>query len=185
MHYQNNCRNRCIPQITAIYECVGIANKYKIPVIADGGIKYSGDITKAIAAGAACVMVGNLLLEQMKAQAKLYFLEGRRFKIYHAMGSLAAMKRGSKDRYFQDSIKEESKLVPEGVEGRVPYRGSLPGCVLQLIGGLKAGMGYVGAHNIKELQTKTKFIRITPAGLQESHPHNITLTAEPPNYWLG
>ncbi|MEI6845862.1 MAG: IMP dehydrogenase [Candidatus Firestonebacteria bacterium] len=172
-----------VPQITAVYECSKMAKKYKVPVIADGGIKYSGDITKALAAGASSVMIGNLFAGTDEAPGETVFLEGRRFKMYHGMGSLAAMKKGSKDRYFQDEV-ENQKLVPEGVEGRVPYRGSISNSVLQLIGGLKSGMGYCGAVSIKELQANAKFIRITPAGLQENHPHNITITSEPPNYWL-
>jgi IMP dehydrogenase len=172
-----------VPQITAVYECSEMAKKYKVPVIADGGIKYSGDIPKALAAGASSVMIGNLFAGTDEAPGETVFLEGRRFKMYHGMGSLAAMKKGSKDRYFQDNV-ENLKLVPEGVEGRVPYRGSISNSVLQLIGGLKSGMGYCGAGSIKELQAKAKFIRITSAGLQENHPHNITITSEPPNYWL-
>ncbi len=172
-----------VPQITAIHECSEAAKKYKIPVIADGGIKYSGDIPKALAAGASTVMIGNLFAGTDEAPGETVFLEGRRFKMYHGMGSLAAMKKGSKDRYFQDNV-DNQKLVPEGVEGRVPYRGSISASVLQLIGGLKSGMGYCGAASIKDLQTKAEFIRITTAGLQENHPHNITITSEPPNYWL-
>ena len=172
-----------VPQITAVYECSEVAKKYKVPVIADGGIKYSGDIPKALAAGASSVMIGNLFAGTDEAPGETVFLEGRRFKMYHGMGSLAAMKKGSKDRYFQDAV-ENQKLVPEGVEGRVPYRGSISNSVLQLIGGLRSGMGYCGVVSVKELQTKAKFIRITSAGLQENHPHNITITSEPPNYWL-
>jgi IMP dehydrogenase len=172
-----------VPQLTAVYECARIAKKYKIPVIADGGIKYSGDIVKALACGADAVMIGNLFAGTEEAPGEMIFLEGRRFKVYRAMGSLSAMKMGSKDRYFQENV-ESSKLVPEGVEGRVPYRGSLAGIVLQLIGGLKSGMGYCGAKTIKELQKKAEFIGITSAGLQESHPHNVTITSEPPNYWI-
>jgi len=172
-----------VPQITAVYECSEMAKKYKVPVIADGGIKYSGDIPKALAAGASSVMIGNLFAGTDEAPGETVFLEGRRFKMYHGMGSIAAMKKGSKDRYFQDEV-ENQKLVPEGVEGRVPYRGSISNSVLQLIGGLRSGMGYCGVRTIKELQTNAQFIRITPAGLQENHPHNITITSEPPNYWL-
>ncbi|MFH1824787.1 MAG: IMP dehydrogenase [Candidatus Firestonebacteria bacterium] len=172
-----------IPQLTAIYECARVAKKYKIPVIADGGVKYSGDIIKALASGADCVMVGNLFAGTEEAPGEMIFLEGRRFKVYRAMGSLSAMKKGSKDRYFQEDV-ETAKLVPEGVEGRVPYRGSLSGIVLQLVGGVKSGMGYCGAKTIKDLQAKAEFIGITSAGLQESHPHNVTITSEPPNYWI-
>ena len=172
-----------VPQITAVYECAQVAKKYKVPVISDGGIKYSGDIVKALAVGASSVMIGNLFAGTDEAPGEMVFLEGRRFKLYHGMGSLAAMKRGSKDRYFQDGV-EASKLVPEGVEGRVPYRGSVATNVLHMIGGLRAGMGYCGTKTIKELHAKAQFTRITPAGLQESHPHNITITSEPPNYQI-
>lgn len=172
-----------VPQFTAIYECARISNKKNIPIVADGGIKYSGDIVKALAAGASSVMIGNLFAGTDDSPGEVVLLEGRRFKVYRAMGSLSAMKAGSKDRYFQDEVSEK-KLVPEGVEGRVPYRGTLSVCVLQLVGGLRAGMGYCGAKNIKALQKNAKFIRITPAGLSESHPHNVTITSEPPNYWL-
>jgi len=173
-----------VPQLTAIYECSQIARQYKIPVIADGGIKFSGDIVKALAAGASTVMIGNLFAGTDESPGEVVFLEGRRFKVYQAMGSIAAMKRGSKDRYFQED-ESAGKLVPEGVEGRVPYRGSLAGTVLQLTGGLRSGMGYCGARTISELQEKARFIRITPAGLAESHPHHVTITSEPPNYWIG
>ena len=172
-----------VPQVTAIYDCVKVAQKNKVPVIADGGIKYSGDVVKALAVGASAVMIGNLFAGTDEAPGEMVFLEGRRFKLYRGMGSIAAMKQGSKDRYFQEGV-EASKLVPEGVEGRVPYRGSLAANVLYLIGGLTQGMGYVGAKNIKELRENAEFVRITPAGLTESHPHNITITSEPPNYWI-
>ncbi|WP_414480184.1 IMP dehydrogenase [Caldicoprobacter sp.] len=168
-----------VPQITAIMECAEEADKYGIPIIADGGIKYSGDIVKAIAAGASVVMVGNLLAgtEESPGETELY--QGRRFKVYRGMGSLGAMAAGSSDRYFQEDAK---KLVPEGVEGRVPFKGPLADTVYQLMGGLRAGMGYCGARNIEELRKNAKFIRITNAGLRESHPHNIYITKEAPNY---
>jgi IMP dehydrogenase len=172
-----------VPQLTAVYECVQAAKKADVPIIADGGIRYSGDIVKAMAAGASCVMLGNLLAGTDESPGEVVFLEGRRFKIYHAMGSLAAMKRGS-DRYPQ-SDREGQKFVPEGVEGRVAYRGTLASCVFQLVGGLKAGMGYAGAKSLPDLRNKARFVRITNAGLQESHPHHIAITSEPPNYWLG
>jgi len=168
-----------VPQITAIYDVACVATKYGIPVIADGGVKYSGDITKAIAAGADTVMIGSLFAgcEESPGESEIY--QGRRFKVYRGMGSLAAMEKGSKDRYFQEGSK---KLVPEGVEGRVPYKGPLHDTVFQLIGGLRAGMGYCGCRTIEELQKNGQFIRITNAGLRESHPHDIIITKEAPNY---
>ncbi len=170
-----------VPQITAIVECAEEAQKYDIPIIADGGIKYSGDITKALAAGASSVMLGSLLAGTEESPGEIEIYQGRSYKVYRGMGSLGAMREGSMDRYFQDN---PEKLVPEGVEGRVPYRGPLSETIFQLIGGLRAGMGYCGVRNIKELQTKTKFIKITNAGLQESHPHSVIITKEAPNYSL-
>jgi len=170
-----------VPQITAILECAEEAKKHGIPIIADGGIKYSGDITKALAAGANTVMLGSLLAGTEESPGEIEIYQGRSYKVYRGMGSLSAMKEGSMDRYFQDDPK---KLVPEGVEGRVPYRGPLSETIYQLIGGLRAGMGYCGVRNIEELQTKTKFIRITSAGLRESHPHSVVITKEAPNYSL-
>jgi len=171
-----------VPQITAIIECRKVADKYGIPLIADGGIKYSGDITKAIAAGAHAVMIGNLLAGTDESPGEIVLFQGRTYKVYRGMGSLEAMKKGAKDRYFQAEIEEESKLVPEGIEGRVPYRGSVSANVFQLIGGLRAGMGYVGCASIKELREKARFIKITSSGLKESHVHNIIITKEAPNY---
>ncbi|MEO0184203.1 MAG: IMP dehydrogenase [candidate division WOR-3 bacterium] len=168
-----------VPQVTAIMECSRIAKRYRIPIIADGGIRYSGDIVKALACGADCVMIGNLFAGTEESPGETILLEGRRYKEYRAMGSLSAMRRGSADRYFQEAAK---KLVPEGVEGRVPYRGLVKDVIFQLIGGLKSGMGYCGAKDIKTLQKKARFIRISPAGLRESHPHDITITKEAPNY---
>jgi len=168
-----------VPQITAVYECYQEAKKYNVPIIADGGIKYSGDITKAIAAGGSVVMLGSLLAGTEESPGEIEIYQGRSYKVYRGMGSIGAMKRGSKDRYFQG---ESLKLVPEGVEGRVPYKGPLSDTIFQLIGGLKAGMGYCGCKNIEELQTKTRFIRITNAGLRESHPHGVHITKEAPNY---
>ena len=168
-----------VPQVTAIMECARVAKKYNIPIIADGGIRYSGDIVKALACGASCVMIGNLFAGTEESPGETILLEGRRYKEYRAMGSLSAMKRGSADRYFQETAK---KLVPEGVEGRVPYRGYVKDVIFQLIGGLKSGMGYCGAKDIKTLQRNAQFIRISPAGLRESHPHDITITKEAPNY---
>ncbi len=168
-----------VPQITAVMECAKVAKEYDVPLIADGGIKYSGDLTKAIAAGGSTIMIGSLFAgtEESPAEEELY--EGRRFKVYRGMGSLASMKKGSMDRYFQ---KDAQKLVPEGVEGRVAYKGALGDVVFQLLGGLRAGMGYVGAKNIEALQSNTEFMRITSASLIESHPHDISITKEAPNY---
>ena len=168
-----------VPQITAIYDAACAAAKYDIPVIADGGIKYSGDIVKALAAGGNVVMIGSLVAgcEESPGESEIY--QGRQFKVYRGMGSLGAMGKGSQDRYFQSGFK---KFVPEGVEGRVPYKGALSETVYQMIGGLKAGMGYTGCKNIEELHSKAKFIRITGAGLKESHPHDIYITKEAPNY---
>ncbi|MBJ6361746.1 IMP dehydrogenase [Paenibacillus sp. GCM10012307] len=170
-----------VPQITAIYDCASVAREYNIPIIADGGIKYSGDITKAIAAGASAIMVGSLLAgtEESPGESEIY--QGRRFKVYRGMGSLGAMKEGSKDRYFQEN---ENKLVPEGIEGRVAYKGPLADTVHQLMGGLRSGMGYCGTSTIEELQNDTQFVRITGAGLRESHPHDVQITKEAPNYSL-
>jgi len=169
-----------VPQITAIHECSQQAKKYGKPVIADGGIKYSGDITKALAAGASTVMLGNLLAGTEESPGDLEIYQGRKYKVYRGMGSLGAMRSGSADRYFQED--HTDKLVPEGVEGRVPYRGQVSEIIFQLVGGLRAGMGYCGVKNIEELQTKTRFIRITSAGLRENHPHSVDITKEAPNY---
>lgn len=168
-----------VPQVTAIYDAACEAQKYGIPIIADGGIKYSGDIVKALAAGGDVVMIGSLFAgcEESPGETELY--QGRRFKVYRGMGSLAAMGEGSRDRYFQQDVK---KLVPEGVEGRVPYKGPLSDTVYQLMGGLRSGMGYTGCADVGELHTKAKFCRITGAGLRESHPHDIQITKEAPNY---
>lgn len=168
-----------VPQITAIYDSAEMADKYGIPVIADGGIKYSGEIVKAIAAGGSVVMVGSLVAgcEESPGETEIY--QGRQFKVYRGMGSLGAMNKGSADRYFQNGTK---KFVPEGVEGRVPYKGPVSDTVYQMMGGLRSGMGYVGCHNIQELRTNAKFIKITGAGLVESHPHDVHITKEAPNY---
>jgi len=170
-----------VPQITAIYDCATAAREYGVPIIADGGIRYSGDIVKAIAAGAHAVMLGSLFAgcEESPGESEIY--QGRRFKVYRGMGSLGAMQAGSKDRYFQEN---ERKLVPEGIEGRVPYKGPVADTVYQLIGGLRAGMGYCGVKNLDELRENTRFIRITNASLRESHPHDIQITKEAPNYHL-
>ena len=168
-----------VPQITAIYDCACAAAKYGVPIIADGGIKYSGDIVKALAAGANTVMLGSLLAGCEEAPGDVEIYQGRSFKVYRGMGSLAAMKKGSADRYFQE---KDKKLVPEGVEGRVPYKGSVADTIFQLVGGIKSGMGYCGSQTIPVLQEKAQFIRITGAGLKESHPHDIYITKEVPNY---
>ena len=168
-----------VPQVTAIYDCYSVASKYGIPIIGDGGVKYSGDIVKGIAAGANVIMVGSLVAGCEEAPGETEIYQGRQFKTYRGMGSLSAMNNGSKDRYFQANNK---KLVPEGVEGRVAYKGYLADTVFQLMGGLRSGMGYCGTANIEELKTKTRFVRITGAGLKESHPHDIYITKEAPIY---
>lgn len=173
-----------VPQITAVYDCAQEAAGYGIPIIADGGIKYSGDVAKAIAAGADVVMLGSVLAGTEESPGEIEIYQGRSYKVYRGMGSLGAMKEGSKDRYFQEQEESEKKLVPEGVEGRVPFKGSLSETVYQLIGGLRAGMGYSGSCNIYELKTKTRFMRCTAAGLKESHPHDVVITKEAPNYSL-
>lgn len=170
-----------VPQITAIYDCATVARQYNVPIIADGGIKYSGDITKAIAAGASAIMIGSLFAGTAESPGETEIFQGRSYKVYRGMGSLAAMKAGSKDRYFQEN---ESKLVPEGIEGRVAYKGPLADTVHQLIGGLRSGMGYCGTATLEELTTDTHFVRISGAGLRESHPHDVQITKEAPNYSL-
>jgi IMP dehydrogenase len=171
-----------MPQVSAILNCVLVAEKANIPIIADGGIRHSGDITKAIAAGASSVMLGSLFAGLKESPGQLVIYKGRQFKEYRGMGSLGAMVKGSADRYGQKSATSKEKLVPEGVEGRVPYRGALSDFVYQLVGGLRAGMGYCGARNIEELKTKAKFVRVTHASVSESHPHDIQITKEAPNY---
>ncbi|MGA1620836.1 MAG: IMP dehydrogenase, partial [Aquiluna sp.] len=177
-----------VPQVTAVHMAAQAAKAAGVPLIADGGLQYSGDIPKAIVAGANSVMLGSLLAGTDEAPGDITYVGGKQYKTYRGMGSLGAMQsRGqaqsfSKDRYFQDDVLREDKLVPEGVEGRVPYRGSVSSVVHQLIGGLRASMGYVGAGSIEELKDKGKFVRITAAGLRESHPHDIQMTIEAPNY---
>ncbi len=168
-----------VPQFTAIMDTAKIAKKHSIPVIADGGIKYSGDIVKALAAGAMSVMIGSILAGTAESPGETVLMDGRKYKVYRGMGSIDAMLAGSSDRYFQEA---NNKLVPEGIVGRVPFNGSVSEIIYQLIGGLKAGMGYTGAKNIKSLQKKAKFVRITNAGLRESHPHDVTISKESPNY---
>jgi IMP dehydrogenase len=173
-----------IPQLSAIMETSEVSERNGVPVIADGGIKFSGDITKAIAAGARSVMIGNLFAGTDESPGEIVLYQGRSYKVYRGMGSIEAMKEGSKDRYFQEDVESETKLVPEGIEGRVPYRGALSYDIQQLIGGMKAGMGYLGVRNIQELQQKARFIRITSSGLKESHVHDVIITKEAPNYRL-
>jgi IMP dehydrogenase len=171
-----------VPQITAINDCSTVARKFGIPLIADGGIKYSGDLTKALAAGADVVMIGSLFAGTEESPGDTILYQGRAYKGYRGMGSIGAMKEGSKDRYFQSDVDSDVKLVPEGIEGMVPLRGPLSGNIHQLIGGIRAGMGYTGAATIQQLQEKAKFIRITGAGLKESHVHDVMITKEAPNY---
>ncbi len=171
-----------MPQVSAVLQCAEMGDKYGIPVVSDGGIKYSGDIVKALAAGAKTVMLGSMLAGCEEAPGDTEVFQGRQFKVYRGMGSLGAMQCGSKDRYFQQNNK---KLVPEGVEGRVPFRGPVSETIYQMMGGLRSGMGYVGAHNIEQLRTQSKFVRITSAGLKESHPHDIYITKEAPNYTMN
>jgi IMP dehydrogenase len=170
-----------VPQLTAIMECGSVARKHDIPLIADGGIKFSGDITKGLAAGADCVMTGSLFAGTDESPGELVIYQGRTYKVYRGMGSISAMKKGSRDRYVQDDV-EEKKLVPEGVEGQVSYRGSLSGVVAQLVGGVKSGMAYLGCRDLEELHKNARFIRITTPGLKESHVHDVLITRESPNY---
>lgn len=173
-----------IPQMSAIRDAYKIGSKFNIPIIADGGIKYSGDIVKALAAGAHSIMIGGLFAGTEESPGETVLFQGRSYKVYRGMGSLEAMKMGSQDRYYQDDIESNLKLVPEGIEGRVPYRGSLSASIHQLLGGLKAGMGYVGCRSTLELRQKACFVKITSAGLRESHVHDVIITKEAPNYWL-
>lgn len=173
-----------VPQMTAIMECAQEAARANIPIIGDGGLRFSGDITKALAGGALSVMVGSLLAGTEESPGETELFQGRTYKVYRGMGSIEAMREGSKDRYFQEMIAGESKLVPEGIVGRVPYRGPLADTIYQLVGGLKAGMGYVGACDIKELQAKARFLKITAAGIREGHVHDVIITREAPNYQL-
>jgi IMP dehydrogenase len=171
-------------QVTAILETARALREHGVPVIADGGIKYTGDIVKAIAAGAHSVMIGSLFAGTEESPGEVVLLEGRSYKVYRGMGSLGAMAdaKGSRERYFQESTDELSKLVPEGIEGRVPFKGPLAKSVYQMVGGLRAGMGYCGCRTIEELRTQSRFVRVSSAGLRESHPHDITITKEAPNY---
>ncbi|MEO8665336.1 MAG: IMP dehydrogenase [Ignavibacteria bacterium] len=173
-----------VPQMTAVIECAKVAANYKIPVISDGGIKQTGDVPKAIAGGADSVMLGGMFAGTEEAPGEKVLYEGRSYKVYRGMGSLEAMKKGSSDRYFQDAEDDINKLVPEGIEGIVPYKGNVSETIYQIIGGLRASMGYCGAKNISEMKSKTKFVKITNAGLKESHPHDVKITKEAPNYGL-
>ncbi|MFP4474024.1 MAG: IMP dehydrogenase [Desulfatibacillaceae bacterium] len=173
-----------VPQVTAIMNCRPTCNKYDVPLIADGGIKFSGDLTKAIGAGAHCIMVGSLFAGTEESPGEMIIFQGRSYKVYRGMGSLEAMKSGSRDRYHQEETEDVEKMVPEGIVGRVPYRGSLAANVYQLLGGLKSGMGYVGCRTIDELREKARFCRISVAGLKESHVHDVIITKEAPNYRL-
>ena len=170
-----------VPQLSAIYDVSSALKGYNIPMIADGGLRYSGDVVKALAAGGDCVMIGSLVAGTEESPGETIILNGRKFKTYRGMGSLEAMENGSKDRYFQSDVKEAKKLVPEGIAGRVPYKGTVQEVLYQLVGGLRSGMGYCGANTIQELHN-AKFTRITNAGVLESHPHDITITSEAPNY---
>ncbi len=171
-----------MPQLTAVIECVRAAERFDVPVISDGGIKFSGDVTKALAAGASTVMIGSLFAGTDEAPGETILYQGRTFKAYRGMGSIGAMQAGSKDRYFQENTDEVGKLVPEGIEGKVPYKGSIGAMIPQLVGGLRSGMGLAGAKDIEDLRTKTQFVRITAAGLRESHAHDVVITKEAPNY---
>jgi IMP dehydrogenase len=173
-----------VPQLTALQSVLAVTAKHDVPIISDGGIKYSGDIVKAIAAGAESVMLGNLFAGTDESPGQVILYQGRRYKIYRGMGSLGAMKAGSADRYFQDTV-EDMKLVPEGVEGRVPFRGPLAESIFQYVGGLRSGMGYVGAPDIPTLRTRTRFMQISNAGLRESHVHDVMVMEESPNYPIG
>ena len=171
-----------VPQLTAVMDCAREASRSGVPVIADGGIRFSGDISKAIAAGASCVMIGSLLAGTDEAPGETYLYQGRTYKSYRGMGSVGAMARGSADRYFQAEVRDTLKLVPEGIEGQVPYKGPMEAVVHQLVGGLRAGMGYLGARTIPDFQKRAKFVRISPAGIRESHAHGVLITRESPNY---
>jgi IMP dehydrogenase len=176
-----------VPMISSIAECAEAAARHGVPVIADGGIRFSGDVTKAIAVGASCTMIGNLFAGTDESPGEMIIYQGRSFKEYRGMGSIGAMRRGSRDRYFQDEFdleggRADHKLVPEGIEGRVAHKGSAQAVIHQLMGGLRAGMGYCGSATIPDLQRKAQMIRITPAGVRESHVHDVTITKEAPNY---
>ena len=174
-----------MPQFSAVLRCANAAKEFDIPVIADGGIKFSGDISKALAAGANSVMLGSVLAGTDEAPGELTIYQGKSYKAYRGMGSLGAMKAGSKDRYFQGDVKENQKLVPEGIEGRTAYKGALEGTIFQLVGGVRSTMGYLGAKNLSELNERAEFVKITGAGLRESHVHDVYITRESPNYKIN
>jgi IMP dehydrogenase len=174
-----------VPQLTAVMDAAEAARKADVPVIADGGIKFSGDLAKALAGGAEVAMIGSLLAGSEEAPGEVILYQGRSYKAYRGMGSLGAMARGSADRYFQKEVTDQMKLVPEGIEGRVPFKGAVANIIHQLIGGLRASMGYVGAANLKEMREKARFVKISSAGLRESHVHDVAITREAPNYPLG
>jgi IMP dehydrogenase len=171
-----------VPQFTAVLDTARVADRADVPVIADGGIKFSGDVVKALAGGASTVMIGSLFAGTDEAPGEVVLYQGRSYKVYRGMGSLGAMADGSADRYFQAGVEDRGKLVPEGIEGRIPYRGSLTSNIHQLLGGLRSGMGYVGSPNLSELRERARFVRISAAGLQESHVHDVIITKEAPNY---
>jgi len=171
-----------VPQLTALIDCVEVALEQNIPIVADGGIKYSGDLAKAIAAGAGCAMIGSLLAGTEESPGEVFLYQGRSYKLYRGMGSIGAMARGSADRYFQEEINSSLKLVPEGIEGRVPFKGPVAPIIHQLVGGLRAAMGYTGSATIDSMRNKCNFIKISGAGLRESHVHDVTIQREPPNY---
>jgi IMP dehydrogenase len=171
-----------VPQLSAVMECAAEGERHGIPVIADGGIKFSGDLAKALAAGASCAMIGSLLAGTDESPGEVYLYQGRSYKSYRGMGSVGAMARGSADRYFQQEVRDSLKLVPEGVEGQVPYKGPVTTVVHQLVGGLRAAMGYTGAASLAEFRAKAQFIRVSGAGMRESHVHDVEITREAPNY---
>jgi IMP dehydrogenase len=173
-----------VPQVTAVLDCAAAARKHGVPVIADGGIKYSGDVVKALAAGAETVMIGSLFAGTDEAPGELILYQGRTYKVYRGMGSLGAMKAGSRDRYFQGAVKDDRKLVPEGIEGRVPHRGPLAESIYQILGGVRSGMGYLGAGDLGALRERAVFRKISSQGLRESHVHDVIITKEAPNYRL-
>ncbi len=174
-----------VPQLSAVMTCAAMAQKHKIPVIADGGIKYSGDVVKALAAGASAVMVGGLLAGTKESPGELIYREGKTFKAYRGMGSLGAMGAGGRERYGQSDVRDENKYVPEGIEGQILYKGEVAHSLFQLVGGLRSGMGYLGAKDLPTLQKHAQFIQITAAGLRESHPHDVQLIKDAPNYRTG
>jgi len=171
-----------VPQLTAVMDCARAAQKHNVPICSDGGIKVSGDVAKAIAAGAHVVMIGGLFAGTDEAPGEVILYQGRSYKLYRGMGSMGALRAGSRDRYLQTNIRDDAKLVPEGVEGRVPYRGPLSASVYQLVGGLKSAMGYTGCRTIEELRARTRFARVTQAGVREGHVHDVIITKEAPNY---